>query len=92
MPPACSYLPSKLLSKLFQVLKAKQRILQGSLPLMFRSLQQNPTLLYVTEGFTYTNEEMVVQTVFNVKSERTFFLWCILIFCSGDHNIFCDCL
>lgn len=47
------YLPPKLLGELLQVLQVKQCLLQGSLSLMFSSLQQNPTLLYVTQSFTF---------------------------------------
>lgn len=47
------YLPPKLLGELLQALQAEQRLLQSSLSLMFSSLQQNPTLLDVAQGFTF---------------------------------------
>lgn len=49
-----SYLSPKLLGELLQVLQAKQRLLQSSFSLVFSSLQQNPTLLYIAESFTFT--------------------------------------
>lgn len=51
------YLPQKLLGQQLQVLQAEQGLLQGSLSLVFGSLQQNPTLLDVAEGFTFTRSE-----------------------------------
>lgn len=53
----CSHLPPEVLGELLQVLQAEQRLLQSSLSFMFRSLQQSPAFLYVTQGLTFTQNK-----------------------------------
>lgn len=63
------YLPAKLLRQLLQLLQSTQRLLQGSLALVLRSLQQRPALLHIPQSFTFqcTNTEtMNIKNVIGV--------------------------